>query len=153
MTNPMSNKSKIIEQNKKSCAEIENVTTRKFVRVKRTQNSIRKKTKKVFIDSNFDDAVASDMSKKLKSGVLIAHTLSMVKVNDIKTFIGSNRPHTVGLMWIKKRKASQDTDSTNSHNSPKKRVKLADNNERIHNNANATMQMINVQGQQQRQRQ
>ncbi len=126
----MSNKNKINEENKKSETVIEEVVTRRIVRIKRTRKSVRKKAKKSSIDSDFDGAVASRVSKGLQSGVLIAQIRSIDKANDAKKFGASNRPHTMRLMLINKRKASQDTSSTHSDHSPQKRVKL-DNDERI----------------------
>ena len=133
MTNLMSNKSKINEQNKKPETEIKKVITRRIFRIKRTRKSIRKKTKKSNINSDFGGTVESCVSTKSKSGVIITQIESVDKTNDAREIAESNHPHTMRLMFINKRKASQDTNSAKSDISPQKRVKL-DNNERINTN-------------------
>ena len=113
--------------------QIDHMINRKIVRIKRTARLrlTRQKQKKAHDNTEDDFAGGTDAaSKKTTTEIIIPHTFSFDNDNWHDKFSEADRRHLVRVVWIEKRKAVPNKDSTGLCGSPK-RVKL-DEDESVH---------------------
>jgi hypothetical protein len=113
--------------------QIDHMIDRKIVRIKRTARLrlTRQKPKKARTNTEDDFAGGTvAASKETTTDVIIPHTFSFDNDNWHDKFSEADRRHLVRVVWIEKRKAVQNKDSTGLRSSPK-RIKL-DEDEIVH---------------------
>ena len=106
--------------------QIDHMINRKIVRIKRTARLrlTRQKPKKARTNTEDDfTGGTTAASKETTTDAIIPHTFSFDNDNWHDKFSEADRRHLVRVVWIEKRKAVQNKDSTGLRGSPK-RVKL-----------------------------